>query len=152
MKCALCDHERNVVDGKDQALLCEGLCKCWYHRHCAGVSVVHFEALSSSSDPFYFAGCFQTCCNEELANLKNTISILRGEVTLLCEALEEKSKNNTATIHHSASDVRWKRSRGVVGVELGEGVEVVEEVEVGLGGNAWEMIAGRLRKGEQVMC
>ena len=44
--------------------------------------------------------------------LKNTISILRGEVTLLHEALEEKSKNDTATTHHSASDERWKRSWG----------------------------------------
>ena len=151
MKCALCDHERNVVDGKEQALLCEGLCKRWYHRHCAGVSVVHFEALSSSSDPFYFAGCFQTCCNEELANLKNTISILRGEVTLLREALEEKSKNNTATIHHSASDDRWKRSRGGGCGARGRG-RGGRGGRGGTGENAWEMIAGRLRKGEQVMC
>ena len=103
---------QNVVDAKDQALLCEGLCKRWCHRYRAGVSVVHFEALSSSSDPFHCAGCFQTCCNEELANLKNTISTLRGEVTLLREALEEKSKNDTVTTHHSASDERWKGSWG----------------------------------------
>ena len=63
MKCAVC--ERNVVDGKTpKCCVNSGLCKRWYLRHCAGVSVVHFEALSSSPDPFHCAGCFQTCCNE----------------------------------------------------------------------------------------
>ena len=36
VKCAVC--EQYVVDGKDQALFCEGQCQCWSHRYCAGVS------------------------------------------------------------------------------------------------------------------
>ena len=49
VKCAVC--EQNIVDSKDQALFCEGLCKGWYHRYCAGVSLVHFQRLSLSSLP-----------------------------------------------------------------------------------------------------
>ena len=36
-KCAICNQD--IVDGKDQALLCEGTCKGWFHRYCAGVSI-----------------------------------------------------------------------------------------------------------------
>lgn len=49
VKCAVCDQK--VVEGKDQALLCEGLCNGWFHRYCAGVSLANFESLSSSSTP-----------------------------------------------------------------------------------------------------
>ena len=57
MKCAVC--EQTVVGGKDQALLCEGVYRCWHHRYCAGVSVGLFDVLSSSSDPFYCPGCWR---------------------------------------------------------------------------------------------
>ena len=46
-KCAICNQD--IVDGKDQALLCEGTCKSWLHRYCAGVSITHFKKLSASS-------------------------------------------------------------------------------------------------------
>ena len=52
VKCALCNQ--GIVDGKDQALFCEGSCQGWFHRDCAGVSLIHFETLSSSSQPFHF--------------------------------------------------------------------------------------------------
>ena len=117
VKCAVC--EQNVDDGKHQALFCEGVCKCWHHRYCAGVTVGHFDALSSSSDPFYCIGCFQKSCNEEMAKLKDTISTLREEVIQLREVLEEKCKNGTAIPHHSTSDESWKLSHG--GVRGGRG-------------------------------
>ena len=74
--CAVC--AQNVVDGKDQALYCEGLCSSWIHRYCAGVSGTHFEALSASSDPFPCAGCFQKSCKEELVDLRNILSAFYG--------------------------------------------------------------------------
>ena len=95
VKCAVC--EQNVVEGKDQALYCEGLCKRWFHRYCAGVSTTLFAALSSSSDPFLCAGCFQASSKKELVELKNTISILRDEVTQLRMALDQKNANDPAT-------------------------------------------------------
>ena len=69
--CAVC--EQDILDGKDQALFCEGLCQRWFHRYCAGVSVLHFDVLSSSSEPFHCASCFQKYCTTEMANLTKTI-------------------------------------------------------------------------------
>ena len=37
VKCAVC--EQTIVEGKEQALYCEGTCKQWFHRYCAGVGV-----------------------------------------------------------------------------------------------------------------
>ena len=42
--CKVC--EEIIIDGKDSTELCEGLCDGWFHRHCAGLSVAHFDALS----------------------------------------------------------------------------------------------------------
>ena len=38
-----------IVDGRDDALQCEGVCQKWLHRLCAGVSKSHHNALSNSS-------------------------------------------------------------------------------------------------------
>ena len=54
-----------------------------------------------------------------MAKLKDTISTLREEIIQLCEVLEEKRKNGTATPHHSTSDESWKLSHG--GVRGGRG-------------------------------
>ena len=54
-KCAVCDQK--IVDGKDQALCCEGLCKGWFHRYCAGVSLAHFDYLSTSASSSSFSLC-----------------------------------------------------------------------------------------------
>ena len=56
--CAVC--EPTIIDGKNQALYCEDRCRSWFHRHCAGVSVAHFSALSSSPDPFSVWLVFKT--------------------------------------------------------------------------------------------
>ena len=34
-KCSAC--EQKIVDGKEQALFCEGICKQWVQRYCAAV-------------------------------------------------------------------------------------------------------------------
>lgn len=81
---------QNVVDGKDQALYCEGLCISWIHRYGAGVSVTHFEALSASSDPFLCAGCFQKICEKELVDLRSAVQVLREKIAQLRKALDEK--------------------------------------------------------------
>ena len=108
-KCAVC--EQDIVDGKDQALFCEGLCQGWFHRYCAGVSILHFDALSSSSEPFQCAGCFQKHCTTEIANLKTTISSLRAEVAELRETLDGVG---SATINQrSSSNDDWASQRGV---------------------------------------
>ena len=59
-KCSVCIQ--NIVDGKDQALFCEGHCKRWFHRKCAGISVAQFNALCLCVE------WFQKSCKEELGS------------------------------------------------------------------------------------
>ena len=118
-KCAVCDQ--NVIDGKDQALFCEGFCKGWFHRYCAGVSLAHFDYLSTSAHPFYCVVCFQKSYNDELADLKSTVSALRGEITQLREDLARKDCAQTperrsfsavtAVAANIACEVRERRGR-----------------------------------------
>ena len=100
VKCAVC--EQTIVDGKDQALFCDGVCKGWYHRYCAGVSLPHFQRLSTSSLPFFCMECFQARCNKEVYELKSSVSTLKDEVALLRVAVEENSKgcNCASASHH----------------------------------------------------
>ena len=55
-------------------MLCEGLCDGWFHRHFAGLSVAHFDALSVSLDPFFCVGCSQVSYEKELMDLRNTVN------------------------------------------------------------------------------
>lgn len=115
----MCDQK--VVDGKDQALFCEGQCQRWLHRYCAGVSLAHFDALSSSSEPFHCLGCFQRSCNAEIKSLRVTVSSLQGEVSRLQGELEGVSKKNcscnqASRYDHSASSESWSEiGRGIPG-------------------------------------
>ena len=88
VKCTVCDQK--VVDGKDQALFCEGSCKGWFHRYCAGVSLTHFESLSTLATPFNCVASY----NDELADLKNTVTVLQEEITQLRGALAMKSSDS----------------------------------------------------------
>ena len=114
--CAVC--EQNIVDGKDQALFCEGVCQRWLHRYCAGVSVPHFKSVSASSEPFYCIGCFQATHSAELTSLKETISSMQTEIAELKENLKVMSTKCTCSHNRdkSSSDGEWKRvERGVHG-------------------------------------
>ena len=71
----------DIIDGKDGAVLCEGLCDGWFHRHCAGLSVTHFDALNVSLDPFLCAGCSQASYKKELVDLRNTVNTLQEKVS-----------------------------------------------------------------------
>ena len=109
--CAVC--EQKIVEGKDQALFCEGLCQRWFHRYCAGVSVHHFNALSASSDPFHCFGCFQETCATEVKILRETISSLKAEVSTLRDSLGEMGRNCSCSQQmNSASTSDWKCERG----------------------------------------
>ena len=69
--CGVCQGP--IVDGKDEALLCEGKCGYWLHRGCASVSPTLYEELSTSADPFV---CL-SCTNFEL---QREIKLLRSEI------------------------------------------------------------------------
>ena len=120
VKCGVCVQAIN--DGKDEALFCEGDCSSWYHRYCAGVSVVNFQTLCASPKPFFCSECSTLRYNTELADLKCTISSLKDEVAQLKRALEEKGSHapemdelqfTEPGIHEVGKDIYVYRGRGI---------------------------------------
>ena len=84
-KCGICENK--IIDGKEQAWLCEGACKQWVHRYCAGVSIALFKHLSTSTTSFHCYACSQLSHENELASLRESVSVLQGEVEVLREAV-----------------------------------------------------------------
>ena len=70
--CGVCQSP--IVDGKDEALLCEGECGYWLHRGCASVPPSLYKELSTSPDPF-------TCLSCSNIQLKREIQLLRAELS-----------------------------------------------------------------------
>ena len=91
VSCAVC--EQIIVEGKDQALYCEGVCNSWFHRYCAGVSVTHFQKLSSSSKPFSCLECSGSFFHEEIQKLRSSVENLQEEITRLQSILSEKQSS-----------------------------------------------------------
>ena len=69
-----------IIDGKEEALMCEGSCQKWFHRYCAGVSASCYRILSSSSTPFVCWMCSQKLHSTVVGQLQAEISALREEV------------------------------------------------------------------------
>ena len=47
--CDLCC--KHIVEGREEALQCEGGCGLRFHRYCAGVSTSYFQELANSPAP-----------------------------------------------------------------------------------------------------
>ena len=105
--CAVC--QLPIVDGKDEALLCEGVCNLWFHRGCASVPPDLYKTLSNSDEPFVCLSCSNSLFRREIAELSATVdalkeelkdalkfretcSALAGEVTTLRQALDTLEK------------------------------------------------------------
>ena len=90
-KCAVCDAK--IVDGKDEAVFCEGLCQQWIHRYCAGVSKVHFERLAASAETKYeCAACFCESQTKRARLLEDAVALLQVEFTELHNAIGSLQK------------------------------------------------------------
>ena len=92
--CVVCCSR--IVDGKDEALFCEGKCQGWFHRCCAGVSSTHFQALTNSESPFHCSVCTQEQHAAIVANLQNTITALKAEVAEVVDLKIELAELRTA--------------------------------------------------------
>ena len=68
-----------IVDGKHEAVFCEGHCKMWYHRGCASVSQRLLQELATSDEPFLCLMCSRTAF-KEISQLKAEIITLRCEL------------------------------------------------------------------------
>ena len=92
--CSVCT--KSIIEGKEQALLCEGECKQWVHRCCAGIPVTAFEVLTSSPAPFFCLLCSQRMNESEIAGMKATILLLKQEILeMQKEIRSRKIKANT---------------------------------------------------------
>ena len=68
--CSVCSQ--NIVDGEEDALFCEGTCKQWVHRYCAGVPLIQFQSLSASPSPFLCSFCRQSNYDNEILCVENS--------------------------------------------------------------------------------
>ena len=88
VKCGVCKNK--IVDGKDEALYCEGRCQSWMHRYCAGVSKIQFEELGRSEDNSYeCAACCREVQTQQIHALEDTVTALKAEVFELKTTLEQ---------------------------------------------------------------
>ena len=81
--CAIC--QLAIVDGKDEAILCEANCQLWYHRGCASVPPARYKELSTSEEPF---ACLSS---GTVLDQRRTIAELLSTVTALREELQKVS-------------------------------------------------------------
>jgi len=84
--CPICT-EPVVDDGEDgcaqDALFCEGVCKCWHHRWCASVTKERYSFLSDSEEPFLCPSCTSSNQQAAIASLQNCLKALTDEVRSL---------------------------------------------------------------------
>ena len=85
--CAVCN--KAIVDGRDEALFCEGKCQAWLHRCCASVSSEQHKLLTASTEPFLFPTCGQEHNQAQIAELKNTVEALKLELSQLKKAFSD---------------------------------------------------------------
>ena len=85
--CGVCSKE--IVDGKEDALLCEGRCASWLHRCCAGITLRCHDELSKSSVPFVCYGCSLLTHRSEISRLESEIVSLKSVVAGLRSAIND---------------------------------------------------------------
>ena len=96
------------MEGKEEALQCEGGCNLWFHRYCAGVSVSYFAELSNSPEPFLCYACYQRSQLAATKVLQSEVAQLKGEIKNLSQELANLKLTTTspqalgqATVSHS---------------------------------------------------
>ena len=90
--CAVC--QSRIIDGKEDALLCEGDCGQWLHRGCASVPPVRYKELSTSDEPFVCLSCSNLHLKQVITELSSTVHTLKEE---LKEALTFREKFTSLT-------------------------------------------------------
>ena len=83
-KCDVCAAA--IVEGKEDALQCDGACQMWFHRYCVGMSQSQFKHLASTSKPFVCPFCSHDVHQAVVCELQSEITALKNEVKALSEA------------------------------------------------------------------
>ena len=116
--CGIC--EQPIINGKDQALFCEGTCKQWIHRFCAGVPLSWFAILGSSSTPFRCYSCCHAKYADDVDSLTTQIKTLKSELGEIKEVVGNLSALSTASqvsdVTGGVSELHCFTSQSDVGV------------------------------------
>ena len=115
--CAVCN--KAIVDGRDEALFCEGKCQAWLHRCCASVSSEQHRLLTASTEPFLCPTCGQEHNQAQIAELKNTVEALKLELSQLKKAFSDlqdqatqpTSINSKSYAAAAATDLKARSSK-----------------------------------------
>ncbi len=78
--CSVCD--KHINDETEESIFCEGVCKDWIHRKCAGLSRAAFNSACESSDDYLCHYCSSLSLRDEIKILKERISTLEAEKSL----------------------------------------------------------------------
>ena len=112
-RCAVCCAE--IIDGKEEALLCEGKCQKWLHRHCAGLPTSLFSHVSNNSEPFLCLHCSREDQRVTVSKLQQEIAELKAEVSELrstIEAFRSADKDAIAALTTAIKQLKQDRIPG----------------------------------------
>ena len=94
--CPICTEpiiEQTKTRKGQDAVFCEGLCKGWLHRCCAGLSAILFNELVNSKVPFSCPHCRLKTYECELATLKASVASLENKISNLEDQLKVVAKD-----------------------------------------------------------
>ncbi len=77
--CCVC--EKVIHDNgkkKQDSVLCDGSCKGWIHRVCAGLSTTVFKQISDSVEPYLCNFCYRDQHKQTVASLQEKIAYLES--------------------------------------------------------------------------
>lgn len=80
-----------IQDVVDESIHCEGACKRWFYRYCAGIPTRLFEELSASTDPFSCLYCNDTSNKSLIQSLKDEVAALKAEVAVSRASLQSST-------------------------------------------------------------
>ena len=108
--CSVC--EKPINDKTEDSIFCEGICKGWMYRTCAGLSKTAFNAVSESDDDFFCHYCSSKCLRDEIKALKRKVSSLEASLRLYSTiplAQPSSAETETGSPRSYSSVVQSKR-------------------------------------------
>ena len=82
--CPICDEsivDSSIKNAGHDSIFCEGACKAWLHRRCAGLVKIAFEEVSKSKDNFFCPHCKLVNHESEILSLRASLSSLSNELS-----------------------------------------------------------------------
>ena len=80
------------------SIFCEGVCKSWLHKSCAGLTEQAFQYFARSKTPYQCLHCTVKQQKAEIAQLKQMLVALSGEVSQLLKGTRQTSN----PVNHAA--------------------------------------------------